>query len=158
MYVLAPNQTVETYPYSVALLKQDNPTVSFPSNPSDQMLADWNVFPVVDKGVPDYNPASEDCKQIDPTLVDGEWVVTWEVTPATARAIEDRTEDQAASVRVDRDQRLQASDWTQLLDSPLTAEEKTAWADYRQQLRDVTTQESFPWDVVWPAVPNNEAA
>ena len=32
---------------------------------------------------------------------------------------------------------LQQSDWTQLPDSPLTPTQKTAWATYRQQLRDM---------------------
>jgi hypothetical protein len=27
------------------------------------------------------------------------------------------------------------------------------WAAYRQELRDVTAQEGFPWDVVWPETP-----
>jgi len=31
---------------------------------------------------------------------------------------------------------LAASDWTQMPDSPLTAEQRQAWADYRQALRD----------------------
>ena len=32
---------------------------------------------------------------------------------------------------------LQQSDWTQVVDSPLTATQKAAWATYRQQLRDM---------------------
>ena len=42
------------------------------------------------------------------------------------------------------------SDWTQLSDSPLTAEKKTEWATYRQELRDVPA--SYP-DVTWPTEP-----
>ena len=32
---------------------------------------------------------------------------------------------------------LRASDWTQMADSPLTAEKKAEWATYRQALRDL---------------------
>ncbi len=32
---------------------------------------------------------------------------------------------------------LQESDWTQVVDSPLTAAKKAEWAAYRQQLRDM---------------------
>jgi len=53
-------------------------------------------------------------------------------------------------VRSERNQRLAACDWTQLSDAPVDA---TAWAAYRQELRDVTGQEGFPWAVVWPATP-----
>jgi hypothetical protein len=35
-----------------------------------------------------------------------------------------------------RDEKLQASDWTQLTDVPLTTEQKAEWATYRQKLRD----------------------
>jgi nitrate reductase beta subunit len=50
MYVLAPNQTVEKFPYSIGDLRKDNPQTSFPKNPSDATLASYNVFPVVSTG------------------------------------------------------------------------------------------------------------
>jgi hypothetical protein len=59
----------------------------------------------------------------------------------------------AAPARAERDRLLLASDWTQLLDSPLSAEVKAAWATYRQALRDVTAQQGFPADVTWPEHP-----
>ena len=36
-----------------------------------------------------------------------------------------------------RNNKLIASDWTQLPDSPLSAEKKAEWAAYRQALRDL---------------------
>jgi hypothetical protein len=53
-------------------------------------------------------------------------------------------------VRAMRDQLLVASDWTQIADAPVN---KTAWAEYRQALRDVPEQEGFPENVVWPTKP-----
>ena len=47
--------------------------------------------------------------------------------------------------------RLQSSDWTQLADSTVDSQ---AWAEYRQQLRDLSKQPGFPDDVVWPTAPN----
>ena len=58
--------------------------------------------------------------------------------------------EQAASVRTQRTQKLSDSDWTQIADS--TAD-KTAWATYRQALRDITGQAGFPWTVTWPDAP-----
>ena len=57
---------------------------------------------------------------------------------------------QAESVRQQRTDKLKDSDWTQLADS--TAD-KTAWATYRQALRDITSQAEFPWGVQWPTQP-----
>jgi hypothetical protein len=57
------------------------------------------------------------------------------------------------TIRNSRNIRLAACDWTQTLDSPLSAEQKTAWATYRQALRDVTTQSGFPSSITWPTAP-----
>ena len=66
----------------------------------------------------------------------------------TYKAMKDA--EQAASVRTSRTQMLKDCDWTQIADS--TAD-KTAWATYRQALRDVPTQAGFPWANVWPTQP-----
>ena len=62
-----------------------------------------------------------------------------------------RTQEQMwQEVRLNREVLLKASDWTQLPDVPLTT--KTAWATYRQALRDVTNQLD-PFNIVWPTAP-----
>jgi hypothetical protein len=59
--------------------------------------------------------------------------------------------EQSANVRASRTQLLKDCDWTQIADS--TAD-KTAWATYRQALRDITGQAGFPWTITWPKDPN----
>jgi hypothetical protein len=54
------------------------------------------------------------------------------------------------SVRAERDSLLSESDWTQVADAPV---DKAAWASYRQALRNVPEQVSFPEFVVWPETP-----
>ena len=153
-YVLASNQTVQTFPYSVRQLRLDNPSVSFPANPSDATLAAWNVFPVTAGSMPACDPATETCTQIDPTLVNGEWVATYEVTTADAAEIAERLADESEMVREERDRRLTACDWTQLHDSPLSNEDAAAWATYRQELRDLPSAAGFPFTLTWPAEPS----
>ena len=89
----------------------------------------------IDNGVPvamppkpsEYHVFDYTIKQwIDPRAPDTEWPL----------------------VRAERDRRLQASDWTQLPDVPLSTKE--AWAAYRQALRDVTEQPD-PFNITWPA-------
>jgi hypothetical protein len=150
MYVLAPNQTVETFPYSIGDLRRDNPNTSFPRNPSEEMLAGWSVFPVIEQEPPSFNPATQNLNQVNPILVNGEWLQAWEVTDFSSEEIAERTEAKAAEVRADRNQRLAACDWTQLPDSPADHE---AWAVYRQALRDLTSQAGFPWNINWPEEP-----
>ena len=43
-----------------------------------------------------------------------------------------------AGLRQRRNTLLSSSDWTVLSDSPLSETEKTAWLEYRQDLRDIT--------------------
>jgi len=151
MYVLAPNQIVETYPYSIGDLRRDNSNTSFPRNPSDELLAAWNVFPVKDTPTPTFNQATETCNQVNPTLINGEWVMTWEVIPASSEELQERFERKSYEVRQQRNQLLADSDWTQLSDAPLDG---SGWVTYRQQLRDIPSQPGFPYDVTWPSQPN----
>ncbi len=55
--------------------------------------------------------------------------------------------------KAERDKLLLESDWTQLPSSPLTADQKSKWETYRQSLRDITKQVSYPYEVNWPSKP-----
>ena len=57
--------------------------------------------------------------------------------------------------RVTRNKLLADSDWTQINDSPLSNEDKTAWATYRQELRGISDLDAWPnlEDDDWPVAP-----
>ena len=57
------------------------------------------------------------------------------------------------ALRTERNARLAACDWTQLQDAHLSAEKKSAWADYRQALRDLPDTVTDPSQVTWPDFP-----
>lgn len=59
----------------------------------------------------------------------------------------------ANGVRATRWRMLQASDWTQVPDTPLPIEKRDAWSVYRRALRDITETFDTPTDVVWPESP-----
>ena len=83
---------------------------------------------------------------LGPVFVDGE--TTAAEQEAAYHAAKDA--EQAEAVRTSRNDKLKDSDWTQIADS--TAD-KAAWATYRQALRDISAQSSFPWDITWPDAP-----
>jgi hypothetical protein len=92
--------------------------------------------------------------EITPTLREnGIWYQTWGQMEMTQVEKEEATANQAKIVRNDRTYRLAVCDWTQGVDAPLTQEQKTLWATYRQVLRDITTQAGFPWAIDWPVQP-----
>jgi hypothetical protein len=57
-----------------------------------------------------------------------------------------------------REELLVESDIAMLPDNyaKLSDEKKIEWATYRQALRDLPTQEGFPWDVKFPTKPTKE--
>jgi hypothetical protein len=65
------------------------------------------------------------------------------------------TEGEAAQVRAQRNTLLVESDVMVLPDrwAVMTPEQQTAWATYRQALRDIPDQAGFPWAIVWPVQP-----
>lgn len=57
-------------------------------------------------------------------------------------------------IRLIRNNVIATTDWTQLGDVSLTAEEVTAWQTYRTQLRDMIDEDTNPFAVVWPTEPS----
>jgi hypothetical protein len=51
---------------------------------------------------------------------------------------------------LERNNRLAASDWTQVADAPV---DKAAWATYRQELRDIPENFETAAEIVWPLPP-----
>jgi hypothetical protein len=152
MYILAPNQTAEKYSYTIGELRKDNPNTSFPKRPSDDLLASWNVYPVFNVDSPTFDHATQNLTESQPALVDGQWQQTWVITDATPEEVSQRAAQQADDIRNTRNQLLSDSDWTQIGDAPVNA---TAWATYRQALRDITGHNNFPWltENGWPVKP-----
>lgn len=66
---------------------------------------------------------------------------------------EPTTEEIAAQVRAKRDALLAETDFLMMPDYPLGEEDATALKAYRQELRDVPTQEGFPTEITWPDFP-----
>jgi len=58
-----------------------------------------------------------------------------------------------AAVRSYRNYLISQCDWTQIPDAPLTVEQKTAWQEYRQALRDIPQNYATAAAVVWPTPP-----
>lgn len=57
-------------------------------------------------------------------------------------------------IRLERNEKLKGTDWTQLSDSPLSIPDKLLWANYRQELRDLPNNYIGSGIVVWPERPD----
>ena len=74
------------------------------------------------------------------------------IDPRGPEAMAAEIEMRMEQIRIERDRRLAASDWTQLPDAPLTEVQRAAWRAYRQALRDFPAT-SDPDDPIWPDQP-----
>ncbi|MGE4497139.1 MAG: tail fiber assembly protein [Deferribacterales bacterium] len=81
---------------------------------------------------------------------DGEIIA---VDPTELLTDEAKAAQIAAVVRSERDALLRATDYLMMPDYPLDESFKTDVRTYRQALRDITTQEGFPFDIEWPEKP-----
>lgn len=129
------------------------PNTSFTSDgPSDEFLAENNAKRVnMNKS---HDPLVEALESCDP-YEDGDWVYVVRVVSLTEEEIQIHKNSFWNNIRGVRNDKMSKSDWTQLTDSPLSSEKKLEWAQYRQALRDITTQNIDPRTegVVWPTEP-----
>jgi hypothetical protein len=132
--------------YSIGQLRRDNPNTSFPKNPTDQLLAEWGVYPYTSPDRPEYDPLVQRCVEGDFAEVSGAWLLPWVVENKPQ-------EDAERNVRNRRDSLLSETDWVVVMHTEKGTNIPLEWELYRQQLRDITGQEGFPYSVDWPTKP-----
>lgn len=145
-YVLVQNDEILEYPLYEGDIKLRFPNSSFPI----PFTPPENYFFVEETPSPEYD-YTKNIVEGTPEKIDGKWYRTWKYVDASPEEIQKRIEYKALEVRNQRNKLLLECDWTQLPDSPV---DSNVWKEYRQLLRDITTQEEFPWQVNWPEKPN----
>lgn len=147
-YARIENEQVVEYPIYEGDIRLRFSNVSFPENfepPEGYVRVIDIVQPAINhtQNISDGTPTKQN---------NNTWVRNWIISPASQEEIDARLINQWSSIRFFRGQKLKDSDWTQLPDAPLTAEQKSTWAAYRQALRDITTQ-TDPFNISWPIAP-----
>jgi hypothetical protein len=142
------NNTVQQYPYSMGLLRKDNPNTSFPKKVNVDDLAAFNAYPVTEV-TPTVTATQKLVKTWTPTLVGGEWVLAHEAVDLTVEETAAAADVLAANAREQRDKLIADTDWTAGSDVTMSTEMKA----YRKALRDVPAQEGFPLETEWPVKP-----
>jgi len=139
--------------------RQLYPKTSFPRQISEATLNDFGADIVFEGPQATGGTVYQYSQRDGVEQLDGKWYTKYILGPvftgdtavadeAAYKAMKDA--EQAATVRASRTEKLKDCDWTQIADS--TAD-KTAWATYRQALRDITSQAGFPWTITWPESP-----
>lgn len=89
MYIRPPS----TAPYTIRQLRLDNPNVSFPASPDNDLLAEWGVVPVEAQPMPEFDPATHRTVLLEPVEAGGKWVQNWDVRSLTEHELSQRAED-----------------------------------------------------------------
>lgn len=125
------------------------PNTGFPVQLTEQIINDFGgdvVFEGPQAQPTRYQVAYRDGVE----QIAGKWYTKYSVAEMEQEAKDALDANQAGSQRLYRNTLLANCDWTQLQDAPVNQQ---AWANYRQQLRDITAQPGFPWEIQWPENP-----
>ena len=157
---------------SVTEFKAAHPNTSFPKRVTASMLDSFGYDPILPGAQAETTPPYQVSVRDGVKEVDGQWFENFVAGPLFTDTVDENgnvvkpmedneaeyrqrvDERVAGNVRNDRFGKLKESDWTQMADSPLTAEKKAEWATYRQALRDISSAEGFPHNVTWPTEPS----
>ena len=156
-------------------IRRSMPNTSLPRVWTAEVCDDLNIDPVLAAPAPE---PTGDLKAVVRNGVtqdaNGNWVEAWverdmfadyirtdvaedgtetEVTVTKAEQEAEYTarkaEEKATAIRTERDNLLASCDWRAVSDLIMTDE----WKAYRQALRDITAQATFPTEVTWPDKP-----
>lgn len=131
-------------------LRRSNPNTSFPAVLTPDVIAELGYDPVLEGPQPTLVAPYQYAQRDGIVNRNGQWFTNYIAVDPSDEVKAQMDATQAGNVRATRNSRLADCDWTQLPDAPVDA---AAWAAYRQDLRDVTAQPGFPWNIEWPSQP-----
>jgi len=133
---------------STGTIQQLFPNTSFSTaGPNADFLTANNVVELVE--TLSYTTPSQKLSTVD-AYVDSGKAYTVKVESTTTEEQTTLTNQQWASIRLQRNLLLKDTDWRASSDLTLS----DAWKNYRQALRDVPTQ-SDPYNITWPTEPSS---
>lgn len=97
--LISTNHSPPKFPYTLEEFDKENPNITLPENPSDEILASVGLYKVQSTQSPAYDSLTQLAKPSFPALVDGQWIQQW--------VIEDLTPEQIATAQENIAKRLQ---------------------------------------------------
>lgn len=135
--------------YSIDKLRYDNPNISFPINISNEILKNFDVYPCSLQELPSINDKTQKLEEGDIIKENNIWIKTWKIIDKNEEEILNWIETKSLDAKAKRNILLSETDFYALRDNTLTPE----MLEYRQALRDITLQDGFPENVIWPIKP-----
>tara|TARA_B100000575_G_scaffold37644_1_gene25449 strand:+ start:585 stop:1022 length:438 start_codon:yes stop_codon:yes gene_type:complete len=133
---------------STGTIQQLFPNTSFSiGGPNADFLTENNIVELIENL--SYTTPTQKLSTVD-AYVEGGKAYNVRVENTTADEQTALTNEKWIAIRLERDRRLQITDWRASSDLTLSDD----WKTYRQALRDVPTQ-SDPFNIAWPTEPSS---
>lgn len=140
--------------YSIEQLKLDNPNVSFPETIKISTLEEYSVYPCEISEKPIINERTHIVKlKKYATKINGTYVYEYDITEKSIEEINAYDSFVSQEVRNKRNKLLQETDWVVTKSTELSTPIPNEWIYYRQELRNIPEQVSFPYHIIWPIKP-----
>ena len=136
-------------------IRNENPNTSFTLPLSVAALAGLNMAILQEDTRPSYDADTQRVIEGDIEERSGSYYQTYSVIDRTAEAIANELINKKANIRAQRNEKLKATDWAILPDSPLSDADKTIYQNFRTALRNVPAQDGFPENAL-PEGPNEQ--
>ena len=137
------------FPFKPERLRQMHKNVSFPSTISNEILAEYNVFPVAQVSAPRYN---QDLETISSGVefIDGKWTLTYTINPRTDLELKAEIDEKVQQkLEESLDAVMQYLEVNEPVPDNLSL--------YRRELRSMHLQPGYPHHVEWPSIENESS-
>jgi len=133
------------------------PNISFPKPLTPYVIDTYGLEVILEGPQPQTTSPYETVVRQGIEEIKGKWFTKYVIGPIfnneeDKKAYRLNIDTQASeSIRSTRNSLISKSDWMGCSDVVMSDE----WREYRQELRDITTQEGFPHNVEWPEEPGH---
>ena len=149
MFAKIKNNTVVEWP--ITNIRILFPNISFPEVLTDSAMPENYVM--VNASVPPSVASNQKVVGGKPIKQGTKWVQGWDIVSISQSEIDEQKFALENSVRANRDQKLQSSDWVVVKAYETGTNVPVEWSTYREALRNISKQPGFPYEVNWPIAP-----
>ena len=134
---------------STGTIQQLFPNTSFSiGGPNADFLSENNVVELVENL--SYTTPTQKLSNVDAYVQDGK-AYNVRVENTTAEEQTALTDEKWIAIRLERDRRLQITDWRASSDLKLSDD----WKNYRNELRQIPQTQTDPYNIAWPTEPSS---
>ena len=134
---------------STGTIQQLFPNTSFSiGGPNADFLSENNVVELVENL--SYTTPTQKLSNVDAYVQDGK-AYNVRVENTTAEEQIALTDEKWIAIRLERDRRLQITDWRASSDLKLSDD----WKNYRNELRQIPQTQTDPYNIAWPTEPSS---